>query len=1065
LRFQRPECREKLKGIGRVAVVGGGLAGLMAARRLVQHGITVTVYEARKEVGGRVLSNENFSVGRITEEGAELIGSFHTTWLGLAREYGLAMVSRMDPDLYQREGLSVKLTLDKPLSRVEFNDLTAKMNAVLKKIALLAKGIRDPSRPWKQARLKTFDNMTVQQALHRVFGLAERKSGNKDERLWKMLEFKLVNDEVGPLDEMNFLGLLCKVRGGQGERFGEGLRPILMGYWDELEIFRCADGCQLLAKKMAEEIRQKKDCLVNVNTKVRVINILKDKVRLNWVPVRGGKPDAGPGQQEEFTFVILAIPPSVWGGVHITVDDRKVDPSDKVGPLQMNGAVKFFSDVKDRFWIRKAAAPYGGSMKIGQVWEGTDNQTRVLRREQGIVLSVFAGPIHPGRRVPTEKEFTDGLKELYPDYDLTPVTGNVNRTLLSNWPKEAFIETGYWTPKKGEIFKAGELLTRPFYHDRLLFAGEHTQMDFFGYMEGALRSGERAAETLMLLSCGLLAKPASTSTGRPSQKPAPKSTPPPVPRATPARETEAVEREDAESPFLARNLFASEAREDWEPRAEALAAESPFAGALEERSSTLDGQQLADEQMTDELEREEEMEAEAAREPQEDDTPHSEQTEHESLDEEDAAFREDALVDQTEAGFAPVDEFEEWADFDSVGDTESEWVAAADEEIPDWAADVDPFPAEPIVAFNVNDRRMVEAFDPIRVSTVSHLCAALVDLTGNTAMPPYAGLNDEEMIYAGSLPKICAMYAAFALRSRVQSFVDAAAAHGAPAVPPGIIREIEKAWKPKLRALFPTRSTRSFGNNQDVTFPRLDQILTFSPDGKVDFARAVPPLSDARIDAIRDKGAPEGRFHDWMRSMMRWSNNAAAGKCILALGYFYLNGALARAGLFDAATSSGLWLAADFQGHDWVKSDAERRANAGGQPLAPRWAAAQRRRKSNITATAAQVARFMTLLARNTLVDEAASRDMRALMNVKAGGVSYAHAALQRVGRASTTFAAKIGFGDDSFSHDCAIVERTVGGKRLRYVAVGLGSAPQRQRADLRDLFVLLDGAIVARNK
>ncbi len=38
-----------------------------------------------------------------------------------------------------------------------------------------------------------------------------------------MIEFKLVNDEVAPLDEMNFLGLLCKVRGGQGERFGKGL--------------------------------------------------------------------------------------------------------------------------------------------------------------------------------------------------------------------------------------------------------------------------------------------------------------------------------------------------------------------------------------------------------------------------------------------------------------------------------------------------------------------------------------------------------------------------------------------------------------------------------------------------------------------------------------------------------------------------------------------------------------------------------------------------------------------------------------------------------------------------
>ena len=66
-----------------------------------------------------------------------------------------------------------------------------------------------------------------------------------------MIEFKLVNDEVAPLDEMNFLGILCKVRAGQGKRFGAGLKPILMGYWDELEIFRCADGCQQLAKDLS----------------------------------------------------------------------------------------------------------------------------------------------------------------------------------------------------------------------------------------------------------------------------------------------------------------------------------------------------------------------------------------------------------------------------------------------------------------------------------------------------------------------------------------------------------------------------------------------------------------------------------------------------------------------------------------------------------------------------------------------------------------------------------------------------------------------------------------------
>jgi len=388
-----------------------------------------------------------------------------------------------------------------------------------------------------------------------------------------------------------------------------------------------------------------------------------------------------------------------------------------------------------------------------------------------------------------------------------------------------------------------------------------------------------------------------------------------------------------------------------------------------------------------------------------------------------------------------------------------------------WAASIDPFPAKPTVTFQVSDERMKKAFAPVTVSTAMPVGTALVDLTGNPAMPPYAGVYDEEMIFAGSLPKICVMYAAFALRSRVQAFVDAAAANGAPLVPPGITAEIEKAWKPKLRALFPTRPATSFGNGQDVTFPKLDQILTFSPDGKVDFKRATPPLTDAQIDTIGEFGTPRGKFHEWMRSMVRWSNNTAASKCILALGYFYLNGALARAGLFDAATNKGLWLAADFKSHDWVKTETERQANAAGQLLTPRWATAQRRRRSNITATAAQVARFMTLLARDKLVDATASHaspneEMRALMKADAGGLgSDANDALRRVGRAPSLVIAKFGLGNDDFRHECAIIERAVAGKDLRYVAVGLGYSPKRRRQNWFDLFVLLDEVIVTRNK
>src|SRR5262245_9476254 len=88
----------------KVAVGGGGLAGLMAARTLTQAGAAVTVYEARAQVGGRVLSDSTFAKGRITEFGAELVGSIHTRWCALAREYGISLIGRMSGDLYRGQG-------------------------------------------------------------------------------------------------------------------------------------------------------------------------------------------------------------------------------------------------------------------------------------------------------------------------------------------------------------------------------------------------------------------------------------------------------------------------------------------------------------------------------------------------------------------------------------------------------------------------------------------------------------------------------------------------------------------------------------------------------------------------------------------------------------------------------------------------------------------------------------------------------------------------------------------------------------------------------------------------
>jgi monoamine oxidase len=70
-----------------VIVIGGGVAGLVAARRLHQRGRTVRVLEARERVGGRVLSQQ---VGReVLDLGGQWIGPTQDRLAELARELGV----------------------------------------------------------------------------------------------------------------------------------------------------------------------------------------------------------------------------------------------------------------------------------------------------------------------------------------------------------------------------------------------------------------------------------------------------------------------------------------------------------------------------------------------------------------------------------------------------------------------------------------------------------------------------------------------------------------------------------------------------------------------------------------------------------------------------------------------------------------------------------------------------------------------------------------------------------------------------------------------------------------
>jgi hypothetical protein len=366
---------------------------------------------------------------------------------------------------------------------------------------------------------------------------------------------------------------------------------------------------------------------------------------------------------------------------------------------------------------------------------------------------------------------------------------------------------------------------------------------------------------------------------------------------------------------------------------------------------------------------------------------------------------------------------------------------------------VSPFPPPVVLAREMGNMTFISCIDVAsQPADVYDLCGAVVDLTGDLALPPYAGHNDTDMLYVGSLAKIYPMYAAFVLRRRVTTQAKSMIADGLLTATAGwqdkVFAELKKAWQPQLDAAF---------LGLPSGFPNLAQIFTLSPDGEAQFTENDPPLSDAEIAAAGAENNPPGKFRDWMRSMLGWSNLKGASKCIRALSYPYINGVLGSAGFFDKPTKTGLWISGDFDGHDWLPND------QAGQRLTPRWQQLPKHPVSNFTGTALQVARFMALLGQGTLVDSASSAEMINILGTPFidGGLTNATPP-----RPFTSANGKVGIGTwDSRFHDCAVVgvERDADPTRtIRYAVVVLGSP--NNAAKLKKLEVAYHDCIVARH-
>lgn len=431
-----------------VAVVGGGFAGLTAARRLKERGLSVAVLEARDRVGGRTHTIEVEGVA--LDMGGMWVGPGQARLHALARELGVpttpqVMVGQtvvvMDGEAH-RGGMPGALDAE---ALTEFGAATAEIEELARQVV--------PDAPWETAGADQLDAMTF------ATWMDERISSPGA----RLLMATVVNS-VFATDPAN-LSVLGVARyaalGGGWER--------LTGTQGGAQQDRFVGGVEPLARKLAD--------------------LIGDSLRLSW-PVRriateGAVNIEGDRGSISARRAIVAIPPTLAG--RIVYEPSLPGRRDQLTQRLPAGSVIKFHVVYDRPWWRNEGLSgqiLGPGTPIGVTFDTSPPHA-------GVITGFFEGrhAVEMGLRSQGERQAA--VLEL-----LAKAFGEKAREFVAyadlDWSQEpwtrgcygAHFPPGVWTTY-------GQALREPV--GRIHWAGTETARHWTGYIDGAIESGERVA--------------------------------------------------------------------------------------------------------------------------------------------------------------------------------------------------------------------------------------------------------------------------------------------------------------------------------------------------------------------------------------------------------------------------------------------------------------------------------------------------------------------------------------------------------------------------------------------
>lgn len=439
---------DSLAGVA-VLVVGAGLAGLVAARDLLEMGATVTVAEARDRVGGRVWTiRHGFADGQHAEAGADLIDEEQTEIRELAQELGVKLVRVLRSGFgYARQGPNGKVRLV-PQSALRGWDQLARQ------LAPLTRRYRWAERRWDTPVAADLARRSVAQWLAEIDADAELRTTAQGLR-----GFFLANAE-----ELSLLQLV--------DQFSTSDQPAPGA------LYRAEGGNDLIVGALAARLRDR----LHLSTEVLAVSQRGGVVRAT---LRNGRDRP----QVKIDYVVFAVPATLLRRIPIT-PALPVQQHEAVATLRYGRGTKTLLQFDRRFW-RSPARPkaFGSALAIGAGWDANEEQ----RGSPGILALLAGGSASDATADLTAREGISGLVRAV-DW-----LGSGRAKLVgwqqTRWETDPWARGGYavFDPEFPPALRGW--LAQPC--GNLFFAGEHTSIRWQGYMNGAVESGRRAASEVL----------------------------------------------------------------------------------------------------------------------------------------------------------------------------------------------------------------------------------------------------------------------------------------------------------------------------------------------------------------------------------------------------------------------------------------------------------------------------------------------------------------------------------------------------------------------------------------